>query len=331
MEVSMRLLSVIVLVAAASFAHAGEAPKKRPAVRALAYSADGKFLAATAGETNDPGYATVWSLPAGTRVFSYESNKGVPVATFSPDGKWLVLGGFTPEAVIVDTATWKIERKLPGHGAAARGAAFSSDGQTLVVTSYDGFINIWDTATWLVRKTIENAHAGWVYAAAITKDGKTLASSSADNTAKLWDMKTGACLHTFKHESIIRHIHFSADDRCVVYASWDGTLAIRDRESGKMMLSLERAGSADDVVITKDCTAVAYTGGAVRLARVNLRPADEATLAELRRLLKGWDDDSFAARDKTSKTSPLSGSPWPTSCARSAKNLPLPKCACAPG
>jgi WD40 repeat protein len=298
----MRLATVVLTIIAGScWAWAGDPLKTGPSVRALAFSPDDKYLVATSAEPEEVGHATVWELTSGKVVFARQEPKGIPAATFAPNGKWVVLGGFTENAVVIDTSKWSIARMLPGHGKAARGASFTHDGKTLAVTSYDGFVRLWDVSTWSEHKTLENAHSGWVYAAAFSRDGKTLATCSADNTAKLWDLESGKCLHTFSHGSIVRRIVFTPDDRHVVYTSWDGTLGIRARETGKWVIAFERYGSGDDVAVTRDGKLLAVVSGDVNVVPIDLRPADDVMTRKIYDLMAGWDDDAIAVRDKATR------------------------------
>src|SRR5262245_6755590 len=281
-------LAMACAAGALCLAGAGNPFKTGPSVRALAFSPDGKYLAAASSEPDETGHATVWELATGKALFTRQEPKGIPTVAYWPDGKLLVRGGFTENALVVDTAKWAIERHLPGHGKAARGLAFSHDGATLAVTSYDGFVRFWDVTTWTVRKTLENAHSEWIYAAAFSKDGKTLATCSADRTAKLWDLESGKCLHTFEHGSIVRRILFTPDDRHVVYTSWDGTLAIRDRDTGNWVVDFDRFGSGDDVAVTRDGTLLAVVSGDVKVLPIDLLPADQATTKRIQELMTAW-------------------------------------------
>src|SRR5262249_22997868 len=300
--------------------------KAGPSVRALAFSSDGKYLAAASAEPEELGRAVVWELPKGELRFDHKEPKGIPAVAFSADDKRLVFGTFSENATVVKTASWTIERHLPGHGKAARGLAFSHDGKTLAVTSYDGFIHLWDVPTWSVTKTLENVHADWVYGAAFSKDGKTLASCSADHNAKLWDLASGKALHTFEHGSIIRRILFTPDDRHLVYASWDGSLAIRDRASGNWIVDFDRYGSGDDVALTKqgDLLAVVSNGG-VSLLPLDLRPADEALTKRIRQLMQGWDEDDISVREKATKDIAALGIAALPLLAKAAKEAPTPE------
>ncbi len=172
----MPLSIAMLIVAGATAAWAADPLKTGPSVRALAFSPDDKYLAATSAEPEQAGHATVWEVASGKVRFAHKEAKGIPAAAFSPDGKWLVLGSFTENAIVIDTAKWAIDRRLPGHGKAARGVAFSHDGKRLAVTSYDGFVQLWDVPTWTLGKTLEKLHTNWVYAAAFSRDGKTLAT-----------------------------------------------------------------------------------------------------------------------------------------------------------
>jgi WD40 repeat protein len=299
--------------------------KTGPSVRALAFSPDGKYLAATSSEPEETGHATVWELPSGTVCFSRQEPKGIPAATFSPDGNWLALGSFTENAIVVETVKWTIERNLPGHGKAARGVAFAHDGKTLAVTSYDGLIRLWDVPSWTLRKSMENAHKDWVYAAAFSKDGKTLATCSSDRTAKLWDLESAKCLHTFEHGSIVRRIIFTPDDRHVVYTSWDGTLAIRDRATGAWIADFDRYGGGDDLAVTRDGKLLAVVSGDVKVLPIDLRPADDATTKKIRQLMRGWDDDDIRVREKATQAIAVTGIPALPLLRQTAKDAAAPE------
>jgi WD40 repeat protein len=296
----MRLSIAILLFASSCWAWADDPLKTGPSVRALAFSPDDKYLVATSAEPEEVGHATVWELASGKICFSRQEPRGIPAAAFSPDGKWLVLGGFTENALVIDAVKWSIERQLPGHGKAARGVAFAHDGKTLAVTTYDGFIRLWAVPAWSVNKTLENAHTGWVYAAAFSKDGKTLATCSADNTAKLWDLESGKCLHTFEHGSIVRRIVFTPDDRHVVYTSGDGTLGIRARDTGNWIIDLDH-GSGDDVAVTPDGKLLAIVSSNVYVLPIDLQPVDDAMTKKIQQLMAGWDDDAIGVRERATR------------------------------
>jgi WD40 repeat protein len=302
MHLRQYLVLQILLLAAAPL-HAAQA------LRALAFSPDGKYLAATSAEPNEVGHATVWEMPSGKLLFSHKEPKGIPSVAFAPDGKHLVIGTFTENALVVDTTTWAIARRLAGHGNAARGLGFSHDGKTLAISSYDGFVKLWDTAAWTNTRTLDKLHTNWIYTVAITKDGTTLATGSADDTAKLWDLGTGKNLHTFRHDGLVRRLLFTPDDRYLIYGSWDGSVAIRDRRTGAWLASFDRFGSPYDVALSLDGKTLAFVASSARLLAVDLNPATDALRENLKRLMKGWDDDDLEIRNRASKQVAALGMP----------------------
>jgi WD40 repeat protein len=325
----MRILFAIATIfVAVSLVSADDPSPKGAIVKSLAYSADGKYLVAASwleAEAKESGYVTVWELPSGKLLFSHKEMMGFPLAAFAADGMRLAIGSFTDDALVVDTASWKIERKLPGHGKAARAVAFSPDGKTLAVSSADGFINFWDTADWTIRSKMDNAHKGRVYAVAYTRDGKTLASAGEDGFAKLWDLETGKERHAFKRQSLVRRILFAAGDRLLVFTSWDGTISIRDRESGKELATYDRDGDGDDIAVTRDGGLLANAARGAAVIRLNVMPADEKLLHDLRQLMKGWDDDRMAVRNKTSNDVAALGVPVLGELRKIAKESPSPE------
>jgi WD40 repeat protein len=305
----MRLSIAMLFLAGTLSVWADDPLKTGPHVRSLAFSPDDKYLAAASSEPVEIGHATVWEVASGKVCFTRQEPKGIPAAAFSPDGKWLVLGGFTENATVIDTAKWSVERQLPGHGKAARGVTFAHDGKTLAVTSYGSFVRLWNVSDWSVARTLDNAHAGWIYAAAFSRDGKTLATCGDDNIAKLWDLDSGKCLHTFVQESIVRRIVFTPDDRHVVYTSWDGTLAIRARDTGKWIMHFDRYGSGDDVAVTRDGRLLAVVSGDVKVLPIDLRLPDDAMRQRIQQIMTGWDDDAIDVRDKAARDIAAIGMP----------------------
>src|SRR5262245_12005980 len=103
----MRLLYPLFLVLASVTAVAADdTSPKGTIVKALAFSADGKWLVAASwleAEAKESGFVTVWELSSGKVLFSRKEAMGFPLAAFSSDGKRLAVGSFTDKALVVDT------------------------------------------------------------------------------------------------------------------------------------------------------------------------------------------------------------------------------------
>jgi WD40 repeat protein len=68
--------------------------------------------------------------------------------TFSPDGRFLVLGGAEGWAQLVSTETWRpVSRRMAGHTAEVTSIAVSPDGQILATGGWEGTVRLFDMAT----------------------------------------------------------------------------------------------------------------------------------------------------------------------------------------
>ena len=167
----------------------------RPQVSSLAYSPDGRTLAAA-------GYREVRLLDAASlkmKAVLSGPTDAVRALAYSPDGGILAAAGGNParygEIVLWDAKTGNHLRTLRGHRDYIYALAFSPDGKSIASSSYDRLIKIWDAQSGAELKTLKE-HIDAVFPIAFSPDGKRLASGSADRTVKIWDLASGRRVYT---------------------------------------------------------------------------------------------------------------------------------------
>jgi RNA polymerase sigma factor (sigma-70 family) len=132
-------------------------------IRALAFSPDGKILAA-----NEDWATRLWDVATGKLLGQFKG--GGPSAVFSPDGRTLATGSYENEAPL-------------GMGRSCQSCHAPS---APLSPGCDKQVRLWEVATGK-RRAVLQGHRGSVYALAYSPDGRTLASGSGDATALLWD------------------------------------------------------------------------------------------------------------------------------------------------
>jgi WD40 repeat protein len=218
---------------------------------ALAFSADGKCLAASSGSS-----IKIWDLGAGRELETLAGQLGAQDLAFSPDGKLLI----TSDQLLGlwDVTSGKLIRTLPGG---SQTLAYSPDGRWLA-TNPKGQLKIWDTSTWTPATLSPAAgeHVWWmgfrasqppgdfaasgvrgwqvgagpearflwgaIYTAAFSPDGKLLVTAaSSGGSVSVWDGFAGRLLQTFvAHDVSVNVVAFSPDGKWLLTSGQDSRL-----------------------------------------------------------------------------------------------------------
>jgi WD40 repeat protein len=204
-------------------------------ITCLAWSPDSKRVL-TADLSNgfraDEGAARIWDVESGKPVVKLEGDRGgVHLATFSPDGKHvLMLQNPAPSCFIWDASNGQVALTLggppPGHSGIIVHATYSPDGCRIVTASADKTARIWDATTGK-QLLVLRGHILGVRSAAFSTDGKLVVTASEDETARVWDAQTGAELITLAgHKGPVLTAVFSPDGKRVATGSSDGTVRL---------------------------------------------------------------------------------------------------------
>lgn len=187
-------------------------------VNALAYSPDGKYLAAG---TSGPG-VTIWETATRRKVRTFElKNKvrgSIRNLRFSPAGTMLLLTSFDPKTRLTSTTIWDVQSGMswtelhPATPGLAK-AQFSPDDRSLAVVRYslvnrsNGLkrgghaVDLWNVAgrkhVWklIPEKSKDEKYRRDIKAVAFSPDGRSLTTVS--DVVRVWDTETRKLVNEF--------------------------------------------------------------------------------------------------------------------------------------
>ena len=252
-----------------------EAKLQAPSVSDVAFSPDGRLLAAATGDA-----AVVWNVGSRRPIgppFSRGGRTAIHIG-FSPDGRMLAVAGI--DAVSVWDVRTRAETRLSGR-AGIDAIAFHPDGRRLAVARANGPVELWDVnAPQSGPRRLPALRSAT--ALAFSPDGKRLAAAGTGGRITLLDFASGRPLPVplVGHTDSAGGLAFAPSGRLLASTSDDGTAILWDARDDPRAAQLAYedapvasvAASADGTVLAaaNDSEVLVWTlrGGTVVRRRV---------------------------------------------------------------
>jgi WD40 repeat protein/DNA-binding SARP family transcriptional activator len=184
----------VILVDARTLRRVGAFRGLRGAVQALAFSPDGKRLAAAEVDVPYP-RTFIWDVRT-RRLTAFRNTCGRRDAqcstsslAFSPNGQMIAEARDIAGTEIRDVRTGRLITTL-AEGGESRSVAFSPNGKLVMVGQFDGKGFTFSTDTWKRLPQSLDEHTKRINYIVFTPDSRTLATASEDGTVQLWDVAT---------------------------------------------------------------------------------------------------------------------------------------------
>jgi len=163
-------------------------------IEAIAFSPDGKILAASSRDKTNITSVQIWETKNWTKIVQLmQHTEAIRSVAFAPDGSLLASGSEDNTVKVWRVGSWQLVTTLKGCGWHIQGVVFSPDGRLLATKSRDGVLTLWEVKQWkkIAKKRLK--YKWWLaeiipsHIIAFSPDGKHLAVG--DEYSGIWVFK----------------------------------------------------------------------------------------------------------------------------------------------
>jgi WD40 repeat protein len=251
-------------------------------VRSIAFSPDGKRIAAAGGAPQLFGEIRIWDVQSHELLKTMQGHKDcIYSIAWSPDGKSIASASYDRMVKLWDPDTGKELRNLQDHIDAVFAVAFSPDGRRLASASQDRTVKIWDVGTGKRLYTLSDALDG-LTSVAFSPSGNEIASAGYDKTIYVWQLAAddGHLTQSLiaDQDSLLAMV-WSPDGKTIVTSSTDGTIRFRDTKLDLMGVIDRQPDWVEALAISPDgkWLAAGRYNGSLSLYDMNTHKETQAT------------------------------------------------------
>jgi WD40 repeat protein len=229
-----------------------------------AFSPDGALLATASDDTGHQGLK-VWRLSDHALVKSLGGLTTTSSVAFSPDGKYLAVGGLEgwPNGVVwlYDLSTWIVKHKFVASGQNVTAVRFFADSSSVAAGGTGGGIYAWSANTGKLGLTFNGGkQANSIAISPKTPEGKALLASTTCSQTGTYGCTTGGVSvwdlvqmnQVVKFDDAAESVDFSPDGKLLVSGSGANDPNIRIRSVSNWALLATLPGPAYSAVFSPD-------------------------------------------------------------------------------
>lgn len=208
-------------------------------ILSLAFSPDGKTLAAGAGLPARSGVIRLLAMPGAKPLRTLEGHRDVVAGlAFRADGKSIVSGSYDATVRTWEVATGKPTGVFKGHSDFVYDVAYLPDGKSILSASKDRTLKRIDAATMTEMRTY-GEHDDDVLALAVRPDGSGFVSAGNEPQVRSWTLDAEkSAKRVGAHGGPVHQLAFSRDGKRLASASGDATVRLFDAAGPSTLRSL---------------------------------------------------------------------------------------------